>query len=171
MHYISKPLAYLKYFNQYAMITNLSTYVECKTIVDVHICNGQLKICGLLIFNWMLLHLVTVTKWSTIWRPTYFQLSIAYADINYCFANFTYVERFVIIAYWLKYFKYAEGLLMYMLTCYIHHGLPWQVSNWQYSWCSDLTCAILHSPPSQAVLKLQTNNLSQCQQEHPATRP
>ena len=32
-------------------------------------------------------------------RPTYFQLSIAYADINYCFANFTYVERFVIMAY------------------------------------------------------------------------
>jgi hypothetical protein len=32
-------------------------------------------------------------------RPTYFQLSTAYADINYCFANFTYMERFVIIAY------------------------------------------------------------------------
>jgi hypothetical protein len=25
-------------------------------------------------------------------RPTYFQLSIAYVDINYCFANFKYVE-------------------------------------------------------------------------------
>ena len=28
-------------------------------------------------------------------RPTYFQLSIAYVDINYCFANFKYVERYV----------------------------------------------------------------------------
>jgi hypothetical protein len=32
-------------------------------------------------------------------RPTYFQLSIAYADINYCFANFKYVERYVNISY------------------------------------------------------------------------
>ena len=39
----------------------------CKTIVDVRICNGQLKICGPFIFNWMVLHLVTITKWSTIW--------------------------------------------------------------------------------------------------------
>jgi len=41
-------------------------------------------------------------------RPTYFQLSVAYADVNYCFANF----------------KYVKGLLMHMLTCYIHRGLP-----------------------------------------------
>jgi len=32
-------------------------------------------------------------------RPTYFQLSIAYADINYCFANFKYVEGHVNISY------------------------------------------------------------------------
>ena len=32
-------------------------------------------------------------------RPTYFQLSIAYADINYCFANFKYAEGYVKISY------------------------------------------------------------------------
>jgi hypothetical protein len=37
----------------------------CKTIVDVHICNGQLKICAF-IFDWTVLHLVIVTKWSTV---------------------------------------------------------------------------------------------------------
>jgi len=35
--------------------------------------------------------LVTITKWSNspveYERPTYFQLSIAYADTNYCFAT------------------------------------------------------------------------------------
>jgi hypothetical protein len=31
--------------------------------------------------------------------PTYFQLSIAYADINYCFANFKYAEGYVSIPY------------------------------------------------------------------------
>jgi len=29
----------------------------------------------------------------------YFQLSIAYVDVNYCFANFKYVEGYVSIAY------------------------------------------------------------------------
>ena len=32
-------------------------------------------------------------------RPTYFQLSIAYVDINYCFANFKYAEGYVNISY------------------------------------------------------------------------
>jgi phospholipase C len=32
-------------------------------------------------------------------RPTYFQLSIAYVDINYCFANFKYAEGYVNIPY------------------------------------------------------------------------
>ena len=32
-------------------------------------------------------------------KPTYFQLSIAYADINYCFANFEYAEEYVNISY------------------------------------------------------------------------
>ena len=32
-------------------------------------------------------------------RPTYFQLSIAYADINYCFANFKYAKGYVSISY------------------------------------------------------------------------
>jgi hypothetical protein len=32
-------------------------------------------------------------------RPTYFQLSIAYGDINYCSANFKYAEGFVNISY------------------------------------------------------------------------
>ena len=32
-------------------------------------------------------------------RHTYFQLSIAYADINYCFANFKYAEGYVSIPY------------------------------------------------------------------------
>ena len=32
-------------------------------------------------------------------RPTYFQLFIAYADINYCFANFKYAEGYVSIPY------------------------------------------------------------------------
>jgi len=32
-------------------------------------------------------------------RSPYFQLSIAYADINYCFANFKYVEGYVNISY------------------------------------------------------------------------
>jgi len=35
-------------------------------MVDVRICNGQLKICGPFIFDRMVLHLVIVTKWSTI---------------------------------------------------------------------------------------------------------
>ena len=39
-------------------------------------------------------------------RPTYFQLSIAYADINYCFADFNYAERYVSIPYELNYYKY-----------------------------------------------------------------
>src|SRR5882762_7761146 len=38
----------------------------CKTIVNVHICNGQLKIYGPFIFDRTVLHLVTITKWSTI---------------------------------------------------------------------------------------------------------
>ena len=37
----------------------------CKIIIVVHICNGQLKICGPFIFDRMVLHLVIVTKWST----------------------------------------------------------------------------------------------------------
>ena len=41
--------------------------------------------------------------------PEYFQLSIAYADNNYCFANFKYVEGYVNISYYFKYFKYAKG--------------------------------------------------------------
>jgi len=32
-------------------------------------------------------------------RPTYFQLSIAYMDINYCFAIFKYAEEYVSIPY------------------------------------------------------------------------
>jgi hypothetical protein len=32
-------------------------------------------------------------------RPTYFQLSMAYVDINYCFANFKYAEGYVSIPY------------------------------------------------------------------------
>jgi hypothetical protein len=32
-------------------------------------------------------------------RPTNFQLSIAYVDINYCFTNFKYVEGYVSISY------------------------------------------------------------------------
>ena len=77
-----------------------------KTIVDVRICNGQLKICGPFISNRMVLHLVIVTKYSTNWliyfkicRPVIFQLSIEYVDINYCFANFKYVEGYVNISY------------------------------------------------------------------------
>ena len=31
--------------------------------------------------------------------PTYFQLSIAYVDINYCFEKFKYVEGYVSIPY------------------------------------------------------------------------
>src|ERR1700683_4680537 len=88
----------------------------CKTIVDVCICNGQLKICGPFIFNRTVLHLVIVTKYSTDWsiyfkygRPTYFQLSIEYVDINYCFANFKYVEGYENISYQLNYYKYAKG--------------------------------------------------------------
>jgi hypothetical protein len=32
-------------------------------------------------------------------RSAYFQLSIAYVDINYCFANFKYAEGYVSITY------------------------------------------------------------------------
>jgi len=31
------------------------------------------------------------------------------ADNNYCFANFKYVEGYVNISYYFKYFKYAKG--------------------------------------------------------------
>ena len=47
-----------------------------------------------------------------------------YVVVAYCSTSFTYAERFVIITYYFKYFKYAEGLLMHMLTSYIHHSLP-----------------------------------------------
>jgi hypothetical protein len=64
------------------------------------VCNGQLKICGPFIFDRTVLHLVIVTKISTdrsiyfkYYRPTYFQLSIEYVGINYCFANFKYAEE------------------------------------------------------------------------------
>jgi len=42
-------------------------------------------------------------------RPTYFQLSIAYVNNNYCFANFKYADGYVSISYYFKYFKYAKG--------------------------------------------------------------
>ena len=32
-------------------------------------------------------------------RPTYFKLSIANVNINYCFANFKYVEGYVNVSY------------------------------------------------------------------------
>jgi hypothetical protein len=58
------------------------------------------------IFDRMVLHLVIVTKYSTdqstyfkYYRPTYFQLSIEYVGINYCFANFKYEEGYVNISY------------------------------------------------------------------------
>jgi phenolic acid decarboxylase len=64
--------------------------IKCKTIVDVRIYNGQLKICGPFIFN-QTVHLVIFTKCSTdqsiyfkYYGPTYFQLSIEYEGINYC---------------------------------------------------------------------------------------
>ena len=41
--------------------------------------------------------------------PTYFQLSIAYVDINYCFENFKYAEGYVKISYKFNYYKYAKG--------------------------------------------------------------
>ena len=44
-------------------------------------------------------------------RPTNFQLSIAYVDISYCFANFKYAE------------EYVKGLPMHMWTSYIHRSL------------------------------------------------
>ena len=47
----------------------------------------------MLTFNWMVLHLVIV----------------AYANNNYCFANFKYAEGYVSISYYFKYFKYAKG--------------------------------------------------------------
>jgi len=88
----------------------------CKTIIVVHICNGQLKICGPFIFNRTVLHLVIVTKYGTnqsiyfkYYRLTHFQLSIEYAGISYCFANFKYVEGYVNISYQLNYYKYVKG--------------------------------------------------------------
>src|SRR5882757_9148042 len=84
----------------------LNIFEVCKRIVDVRISNGQLKICGAFIFDRTVLHLVIVTKCSTdrsiyfkYYRPTYFQLSIEYAGINYSFANFKYVEGYVNISY------------------------------------------------------------------------
>src|ERR1700676_3198385 len=44
----------------------LHIFKFCKTIVVVHICNGQLKICGPFIFDRKVLHLVIVSKWSTV---------------------------------------------------------------------------------------------------------
>ena len=41
--------------------------------------------------------------------PAYFQLSIAYADINYSFANFKYAEGYLNISYQLNYDKYVKG--------------------------------------------------------------
>ena len=32
-------------------------------------------------------------------KPSYFRLSIAQVDVNYCFANFKYVEEYVSITY------------------------------------------------------------------------
>ena len=62
--------------------------------------------CGPFICDRTVLHLVIITKYSTdrsiyfkYYRPTYFQLSIEYADINYCFANFKYAEGYVHISY------------------------------------------------------------------------
>ena len=42
-------------------------------------------------------------------RPTYFQLSIAYVDINYCFESSKYAEGYVKISCQLNYYKYAKG--------------------------------------------------------------
>ena len=50
--------------------------------------------------------------------------------VTYCSSNFTYAERLVTITYWLKYSKYAKGLLMHMQTSYIHHSLPWAAQSW-----------------------------------------
>jgi hypothetical protein len=41
--------------------------------------------------------------------PTYFQLSIAYAGINYSFANFKYAEGYLNNSYQLNYDKYVKG--------------------------------------------------------------
>ena len=49
------------------MLTYSCIFIVCKTIVDVHICNGQLKICRPFIFNCMVFHLVVIAKWRTMW--------------------------------------------------------------------------------------------------------
>jgi hypothetical protein len=79
-----------------------SIFKVCKTIVGVYICNGQLNIFGPFIFNQTVSHLVIVIKCSTdqsiyfkYYKLTYFQLSIEYADINYCFANLKYAEEYI----------------------------------------------------------------------------
>ena len=86
----------------------------CKTIVDIHIWNGQLKICRSFIFNHMVLHLAITTKWSTMqlnmkglhifngplhmWTST-----IVLQTLN--------MQGYVSIAYQLK---YSKGLLIYI---------------------------------------------------------
>ena len=54
-------------------------------------------------------------------------LSTYAMDNNYCFANFKYVEGYVNISYYFKYFKYGQNICNELK---IHCGLPCITMSW-----------------------------------------
>jgi len=89
------------------MLTYSSAYLKfAKKIVDVRICNGQLK---------------TITKWSTI------RLNMKGPHISNCplhMRTSTIVLQILNMCKHLILIKYVHRLLMHMWTSYIHRGLP-----------------------------------------------
>jgi len=86
---------------------------------------GQTEVKFLLMLTYRVLTGIIDFKYQTY----KILLSNDYVAITYCFVQFTYAERFAVIAYSFNYSKYAKGLPMHMLTSYNHQGLLCEPKN------------------------------------------